>query len=513
MKTVCRMPKNHSTEYMDRYVVYYTCISCASAVNGYARVSGFTDYSAASGSDEYGIPMECESGGTISIPSEGYLSFRIPSEGMIQNNRGLCFVFESDSEEPLKVTVNDVLLDNSFRKPSLLFFDQMSGGRVPFTVSSAEYLSMIKSKENGTVSFDIDNTDEHGYLLLYCGSAERELVGNDKCSLFVPKTNYCIDEPIVYTYRNLFSKYDSNTFMIDMLLYYEGDRPGIDRSRDYKTLLYHGIRCPFSATYSMPNDGARNFYSRMTGNYTLRMMQLYIDLCPLQAFTISEGHLRSELKAPPNGMLYFINVKRLPASLIISAEDPEMISAIYFKCDSPLIGLIEQMLCLIPDVAETFFDLRNSQPASERLLQSLVYQILFTAYIKHIHEMQLPSGHFPSPSVSDQIVAFINHNLSRKLNIRMLTEVFHMSESNLSHTFKNQKGISVQRYIYNAKINRAKQWLLNTDFTVTEIASMLNYSDIYSFSHSFRQLVGLSPLEYRKLNKIQSGNFEEKSDN
>ncbi len=508
MKNVCRMPIKHSTANMKYYIVYYTC---ASSGDGVVRVSAFTDYSVDADEKLLGIPLICEQGDMVKAPSEGYLRFVIPPEGMLQQNMGFCLVAENDVETPPEFTVCEILIDNDFRKPLFLSLDHLRGFGMPFPVNRAEFLHTEVSKEEGTVKFDIDNTDEHGYLLLYSGLGDTEVFDKAGCSLFVAKNNYCIDEPIVFTYRNLYVKYEPSIFMIDVLMYYEGDRPGIDCSRDYITLLYKQLRRGINNTFSMPNEGAREYYNRFTGNYRLRMMQVYQDLCPMQEFTITEEHRQDELKEPPAGMMYFISTKRLPSKLVIHSENPDRLSAIFFRCDSPMVDLMEQSLFYIRDGAHNIHILGNLQSVPERMLYSTVYQILFTAYNKRISEIRESSWINSTPLISDAIAAFINHNLSKKLTIKELTEVFHMSESNLSHTFKSQKGINVQRFIYNAKINRAKQWLAETDYPVTEIASLLNYSDIHSFSHSFSQLVGMSPLEYRNMIKAHGGREESDS--
>lgn len=48
------------------------------------------------------------------------------------------------------------------------------------------------------------------------------------------------------------------------------------------------------------------------------------------------------------------------------------------------------------------------------------------------------------------------------------------------------------------RLNIAKQLLLESDFSITEIAYRCGFSDASYFSKVFRSSVGVSPLEYRK---------------
>ena len=59
-------------------------------------------------------------------------------------------------------------------------------------------------------------------------------------------------------------------------------------------------------------------------------------------------------------------------------------------------------------------------------------------------------------------------------------------------------GLPPIQYINQFRINRAKEDLRNTDISITDIAEKHGFSSIHYFSKLFRQLNGLSPLEYRK---------------
>ena len=80
---------------------------------------------------------------------------------------------------------------------------------------------------------------------------------------------------------------------------------------------------------------------------------------------------------------------------------------------------------------------------------------------------------------------------------RMLT-LSGMSEVNLNRMFKDFFGMTVNAYITEKRMNEAKSLLMNSTNTIGSIASQCGFSDIYSFSHSFRRITGLSPTEWRK---------------
>ncbi|WP_416888003.1 helix-turn-helix domain-containing protein [Muricoprocola aceti] len=54
-------------------------------------------------------------------------------------------------------------------------------------------------------------------------------------------------------------------------------------------------------------------------------------------------------------------------------------------------------------------------------------------------------------------------------------------------------------YISMVRINKAKSYLANTDYSIEIISQKVGYSSISSFSRFFKNNVGMSPLKYRKI--------------
>ena len=75
-----------------------------------------------------------------------------------------------------------------------------------------------------------------------------------------------------------------------------------------------------------------------------------------------------------------------------------------------------------------------------------------------------------------------------------------ISSSYISTLFKKTMGISINEYVHEVKINRAKILLKTTSKTMIEIAQQLGYSDSSHFSKKFKEKAGLSPISYRNNN-------------
>jgi len=72
-----------------------------------------------------------------------------------------------------------------------------------------------------------------------------------------------------------------------------------------------------------------------------------------------------------------------------------------------------------------------------------------------------------------------------------------LSVSRLAHLFKEQTGISPQRFLEQHRMQLASRLLRMTDFTVTEVAGEVGYADPFYFSNRFRRYSGKSPNQFR----------------
>jgi len=78
----------------------------------------------------------------------------------------------------------------------------------------------------------------------------------------------------------------------------------------------------------------------------------------------------------------------------------------------------------------------------------------------------------------------------------------------LSNTFTEVKGITIQQYIIQHKIERVKELLLYDELTLTEIAWKLHYSSVAHLSNQFKKVTGLTPTYFKELKQQRIQNLE-----
>ncbi|MFC4261555.1 helix-turn-helix domain-containing protein [Ferruginibacter yonginensis] len=79
----------------------------------------------------------------------------------------------------------------------------------------------------------------------------------------------------------------------------------------------------------------------------------------------------------------------------------------------------------------------------------------------------------------------------------------------LSNAFSEVKGITIQQYIINHKIEKVKELLMYGELNLTEISYKFNYSSVAHLSNQFKKVTGLSPSYFKKLKKQRKTNLED----
>jgi AraC-like DNA-binding protein len=85
-----------------------------------------------------------------------------------------------------------------------------------------------------------------------------------------------------------------------------------------------------------------------------------------------------------------------------------------------------------------------------------------------------------------------------KISLDELADIFLVNKYSLSRSFKEQFGTSIINYLLMVRITHAKQLLRFTDETIEEVGIKCGISPLYYFSRMFKQIEGISPMEYRQ---------------
>ena len=98
----------------------------------------------------------------------------------------------------------------------------------------------------------------------------------------------------------------------------------------------------------------------------------------------------------------------------------------------------------------------------------------------------------------DDILAYINQNISQPITIEQLAEHFYLSESYICRIFKSATSTTINKYITARRISIAKS-LLNEGASVNEAYERSGFTDYSNFFKAFTKAVGVSPKKYANL--------------
>ena len=102
-------------------------------------------------------------------------------------------------------------------------------------------------------------------------------------------------------------------------------------------------------------------------------------------------------------------------------------------------------------------------------------------------------------SLVSEVCSYIEQNVENEISIEDLARHFAVSKTFLYNITREFLNLPLSDYISMVRINKAKSYLANTDYSIEIISQKVGYSSISSFSRFFKNNVGMSPLKYRKI--------------
>lgn len=140
-------------------------------------------------------------------------------------------------------------------------------------------------------------------------------------------------------------------------------------------------------------------------------------------------------------------------------------------------------------------ELQLPRPCSEELSSLYLRQLFLT--LKRLKE----EGGYKKTEIKEemeQAIHYFHENFTRDIQVEEYAKRLHMSTCWFIRSFKQYAGMPPGKYITSIRVNKAKELLESTDYTVGEIGAIIGYENPLYFSRIFKKQTGLSPAEYRK---------------
>lgn len=136
----------------------------------------------------------------------------------------------------------------------------------------------------------------------------------------------------------------------------------------------------------------------------------------------------------------------------------------------------------------------GNNPLGGKMMDLLLLQLLITVYRAQPQAL-------PYREDALALIRSIQHQFeteyASECTLQSLSAQHHISQSHLSHLFKEITGTSVMGYLSSCRFAAARRYLAETDLEVGRIVELCGFSDCSNFSRSFKASTGYSPTAYR----------------
>lgn len=204
--------------------------------------------------------------------------------------------------------------------------------------------------------------------------------------------------------------------------------------------------------------------------------------------------------------------KRIPIHSVGIEIFPEYYED-YLKKQYPneYFDLSEAFQCIdqaavFPAMSKLLFEIENYR--GEGIAAALFYEAKVTEAVALVADNQKKQTAKNAHALSQEdieglqnVISYIADHYAFDIPLERLANIACMSASKLKTCFKRHTGCTVTEYIQGRRMSQAEHLLINTDFTMGQIAQMIGYSTSSRFAELFRKNTGILPIEYRKIAK------------
>ncbi|ADL49826.1 response regulator transcription factor [Clostridium cellulovorans] len=191
-------------------------------------------------------------------------------------------------------------------------------------------------------------------------------------------------------------------------------------------------------------------------------------------------------------------IKLLEKSLINSNLSTEKMKGLLIKY---FLEIKSQLVASFPEYKDKF-------PKDDDIINGIYSYANLKTLLQYIKEEFMSMSEVIENNCSDnimkRIVNYIDRNYYKDIKLEMLAEIFNYNSAYLGKMFKNHTNESFNSYLDKIRIENAKKLLTNDSLKVYQVSEKVGYKNIDYFYSKFKRYVGMSPKEYKKLNKCEN---------
>jgi len=207
-----------------------------------------------------------------------------------------------------------------------------------------------------------------------------------------------------------------------------------------------------------------------------------------------ENHSMNVLETPYK--TYYLMIEKDTFQALL--EEPILYSIFKYRPDnfSHVVPLTENKAQIMNIIDNMYLESQKHNPISQLAFKSLI-QYLFII----LHRQYKDS--FPSKMQTQihntviDVQEYIDKNYQKEIGLDLLSELFFISSSYLSRSFKEITGYNLKQYIILQRLSKAKELLLYSHDTTLEICEKSGFNNVNHFIRSFKDHHGITPNDFR----------------
>jgi len=121
--------------------------------------------------------------------------------------------------------------------------------------------------------------------------------------------------------------------------------------------------------------------------------------------------------------------------------------------------------------------------------------------VKEYSDPKIRTSNQGSLTIVQKAEQFIEMYFTEDTSMEELAKKMHVHPSHMMRVFKKEKGITISQFRNLRRIKEAKELIRFSNLSMTEIAIMIGFSNPQYFSTFFKEIEGMTPLEFKKTMK------------
>jgi len=141
-------------------------------------------------------------------------------------------------------------------------------------------------------------------------------------------------------------------------------------------------------------------------------------------------------------------------------------------------------------------EMNKSRTPSRRIENNALLRLMLVPFLKSPKDNN-GSNIAVGTNRFEQVIKYIHQNLDKTISLGELADIADLNPAYFSASFSKLVGLSPIQYINSKRIEKAQKILLTSACSLTQVARMVGFDDVFYFSRVFKKITSMPPAKYR----------------